>query len=174
LAQAFLIPITNVILGAQERTDSMVGGGGDTPGGLNGDLQLQMSVGADGLVSQVSVSFRQQGHRLSRRRRHLHVERHLQPAWQQAADRSVPPIRPMFSPEPCVPERHRRTPRRNTHPERPITSADRLDYLKAAACMRSHGIPDFPDPTFGHNTATFNNANPNSPEQRAPRRSASS
>jgi hypothetical protein len=33
-----------------------------------------------------------------------------------------------------------------------ITPADELDYLKAAACMRDHGIPDFPDPTIvgGH------------------------
>ena len=29
-----------------------------------------------------------------------------------------------------------------------ITPADRADYLRAAACMRSHGFPDFPDPTF--------------------------
>jgi hypothetical protein len=29
-----------------------------------------------------------------------------------------------------------------------ITAADRADYLNAAACMRSHGIADFPDPTF--------------------------
>ena len=29
-----------------------------------------------------------------------------------------------------------------------ITAADRTDYLKAAACMRSHGFPGFPDPTF--------------------------
>ncbi len=33
-----------------------------------------------------------------------------------------------------------------------ITAADRTDYLKAAACMRSHGYPDFPDPTFQNNT----------------------
>jgi hypothetical protein len=35
-----------------------------------------------------------------------------------------------------------------------IPSADRTDYLKAAACMRSHGFPDFPDPTFPHNNVT--------------------
>jgi hypothetical protein len=29
-----------------------------------------------------------------------------------------------------------------------ITAADRVDYLKAAACMRTHGFPGFPDPTF--------------------------
>jgi hypothetical protein len=37
-----------------------------------------------------------------------------------------------------------------------ITPADRLDYLKGAACMRSHGFPAFPDPTFANNTVTFN------------------
>ncbi|HEY2541683.1 MAG TPA: hypothetical protein VGH92_01400 [Gaiellaceae bacterium] len=29
-----------------------------------------------------------------------------------------------------------------------LTAADRADYLKAAACMRTHGYPSFPDPTF--------------------------
>jgi hypothetical protein len=29
-----------------------------------------------------------------------------------------------------------------------ITPADQADYLEAAACMRSHGFPGFPDPTF--------------------------
>ncbi len=29
-----------------------------------------------------------------------------------------------------------------------IDAAERTDYLKAAACMRSHGFPNFPDPTF--------------------------
>jgi hypothetical protein len=29
-----------------------------------------------------------------------------------------------------------------------ITPAIRTDYLRGAACMRSHGYPDFPDPTF--------------------------
>jgi hypothetical protein len=33
-----------------------------------------------------------------------------------------------------------------------ITPAERVDYLKAAACIRAHGVPNFPDPTFtgGH------------------------
>jgi hypothetical protein len=38
-------------------------------------------------------------------------------------------------------------------PEDPvITAQDQQDYLRAAACMRSHGITAFPDPTFpgGH------------------------
>jgi hypothetical protein len=29
-----------------------------------------------------------------------------------------------------------------------ITAADRVDYARAVACMRSHGFPDFPSPTF--------------------------
>jgi hypothetical protein len=37
-----------------------------------------------------------------------------------------------------------------------ITPADRADYLKAAACMRSHGFPDFPDPTFANNNVQTN------------------
>ena len=34
----------------------------------------------------------------------------------------------------------------------PITPADELDYLKAAACVRAHGFAGFPDPTItgGH------------------------
>lgn len=37
-------------------------------------------------------------------------------------------------------------------PSAPVTVADRADYLKAAACMRSHGFPSFPDPTFPPNS----------------------
>ena len=36
-----------------------------------------------------------------------------------------------------------------------ITPAQQADYLKAAACMRSHGVPSFPDPTFQDNSVTF-------------------
>jgi len=36
-----------------------------------------------------------------------------------------------------------------------ITPADRADYLKGAACMRSNGFPQFPDPVFANNTVTF-------------------
>ena len=36
-----------------------------------------------------------------------------------------------------------------------ISLADRADYLKGAACMRSHGFPQFPDPVFENNTVTF-------------------
>jgi hypothetical protein len=57
--------ITNMILGAQKRTDGMVGVGKateQTPGAscCQNDLQLRMSVGSDGLVNQVSVAFQQQ------------------------------------------------------------------------------------------------------------------
>jgi hypothetical protein len=37
-----------------------------------------------------------------------------------------------------------------------ITAADRADYLKAAACMRSHGVAGFPDPTFANNNVQTN------------------
>ena len=30
----------------------------------------------------------------------------------------------------------------------PLTAHEQLDYVKAAACMRSHGIASFPDPAF--------------------------
>jgi hypothetical protein len=57
--------ITNMILGAQKRTDGMVGvgkGTEQTPGApcCQENLQLQMSVGSDGLVKQVSITFQQQ------------------------------------------------------------------------------------------------------------------
>src|SRR5262249_17969415 len=50
-------------------------------------------------------------------------------------------------------------------PTQTITPADHAAYLDAASCMRSHGVPDFPDPTFENNTVTFNippNIDPNS------------
>jgi hypothetical protein len=53
-------------------------------------------------------------------------------------------------------------------PEGPtITPADRTAYLRATACMRSHGFPNFPDPSFQGNTVTINlpsNVNKNSPQ----------
>jgi hypothetical protein len=57
--------ITNMILGAQKRTDGMVGAGkatAQTPGTpcCQENLQLQMNVGSDGLVKQVSITFQQQ------------------------------------------------------------------------------------------------------------------
>ena len=55
--------ITSMILGAQKRTVMMFGAGpheGDAPGSsLQNDLQLQMTVGADGLVNEVNVTFQQ-------------------------------------------------------------------------------------------------------------------
>jgi hypothetical protein len=30
----------------------------------------------------------------------------------------------------------------------PLTPAQQEQYLRAAACIRSHGMPNFPDPTF--------------------------
>lgn len=40
-------------------------------------------------------------------------------------------------------------------PQQTITSADRSDYLEAAACMRRHGFPGFPDPTFQNNNVVL-------------------
>jgi hypothetical protein len=37
-----------------------------------------------------------------------------------------------------------------------VTLADQADYLRAAACMRSHGFPSFPDPTFQDQGVTAN------------------
>lgn len=37
-----------------------------------------------------------------------------------------------------------------------ITPADQAHYLRAAACMRSHGFAEFPDPTFPNNRFTIN------------------
>ncbi len=37
-----------------------------------------------------------------------------------------------------------------------ITPAEQADYRAGAACMRSHGFPDFPDPTFENQSVTFN------------------
>jgi hypothetical protein len=36
-----------------------------------------------------------------------------------------------------------------------ITPADQADYLKAAACMRSHGVLNFPDPVFENGSVAF-------------------
>jgi hypothetical protein len=33
-------------------------------------------------------------------------------------------------------------------PAAPISPQEQSQYLKAAACIRSHGLPNFPDPTF--------------------------
>ncbi len=36
-----------------------------------------------------------------------------------------------------------------------ITAADQADYLKAAVCMRNHGISGFPDPVFSNGNVNF-------------------
>jgi len=40
-------------------------------------------------------------------------------------------------------------------PRYTITRADQVDYLKGAACMRRHGFPNFPDPTFQNHNVQF-------------------
>ena len=41
-------------------------------------------------------------------------------------------------------------------PSAGITAADQVDYLKGAACMRRHGVPNFPDPVFQNGNVHFN------------------
>jgi len=36
-----------------------------------------------------------------------------------------------------------------------VPTQDQQDYLKAAACMRSHGITNFPDPVFSGSNVSF-------------------
>jgi hypothetical protein len=40
-------------------------------------------------------------------------------------------------------------------PSQPVTAQQQQDYLHAAACMRSHGITNFPDPTFSKGDVEF-------------------
>jgi hypothetical protein len=150
--------ITSMILGAQKRTDMIFGVGrneGDAPGGYQNDLQLEMSVGRDGLVREVSVTFQRQDtgspavdgtYRWSVTYSQLGS---TPPITAPASSTDVPPG---TLPPGTLPQ-NTRTQDMQTPP---ITPADRLDYLKGAACMRSHGFPDFPDPTFVNNTVTFN------------------
>lgn len=150
--------ITSMILGAQKRTDMIFGVGrdkGDAPGGYQNDLQLEMSVGGDGLVKEVSASFQRQGtgspavdgtYRWSVTYSRLGSTPAIE---APARSTDVPPgTLPPGALPPNTPTQDTQTPQ--------ITPADRLDYFKGAACMRSHGFPDFPDPTFGNNTVTFN------------------
>ncbi len=37
-----------------------------------------------------------------------------------------------------------------------VPQKDQVDYLKAVACMRAHGFPQFPDPTFTGGNVKFN------------------
>ena len=167
--------ITSMILGAQKRTDMMFGARkGDAPGGQQNDLQLQMSVGGDGLVRQVSVAFQGQvTGSAAVDGVYTWTVTYSQlgttpPITAPPSSTDVPPgtLPPGIQPP--------GTPAQNTQPRnmqtRPVTPADQADYLNAAACMRSHGIPDFPDPTFQNNTVTFNippNIDKNSPQARS-------
>ncbi len=52
----------------------------------------------------------------------------------------------------------------------PISPKEQTEYLKAAACIRTHGIPNFPDPTFsggGVHVPKTVHVNPHSPQVRA-------
>jgi hypothetical protein len=159
--------ITSMILGAQKRTDMMFGGaGGNAPGSsVQNDLQFEMSVGGDGLVKQVSVTFQQDGtYTWSVTYSQLGS---TPPITAPASSTDVPPgtLPPGVVP-PGTPQnagtQDTQTPQ--------ITPDDQGDYLKAAECMRSHGVPDFPDPTFGNNTVTFNvppNIDPNSSQAKS-------
>jgi hypothetical protein len=40
-------------------------------------------------------------------------------------------------------------------PTQAVPTRDQQDYLKAAACMRSHGITNFPDPVFSGGNVSF-------------------
>jgi hypothetical protein len=164
--------ITSMILGAQKRTDMMSGAGpnqGGTPGAGPSDLQLQMSVGANGLVKQVNVTFQQPGTGSSAADGTYtwsvtYSQLGNTPAITPPANSTDLPsgTLPPGTLPPGTPQQNTRT-RATQNPA--ITPADRLAYLKAAACIRSHGFPDFPNPTFGNNTVTFNvphNINPNS------------
>ncbi|HXP38403.1 MAG TPA: hypothetical protein VN817_11620 [Solirubrobacteraceae bacterium] len=53
---------------------------------------------------------------------------------------------------------------------RPISPQEQTQYLKAAACIRTHGVPNFPDPTFsggGVHLPKTAGVNPHSPQVRA-------
>ena len=50
-----------------------------------------------------------------------------------------------------------------------VSPTVRTEYLRYAACMRSHGIPNYPDPTFNGNSVNLGNLSalgidPNSPQ----------
>ena len=161
--------ITSMILGAQKRTDMMFGPGKSNGADVQNDLQFEMSVGGDGLVKEVSVTFQRQGtgsaavdgtYRWSVTYSRLGS---TPPITAPANSTDVPPgtVPPGTLP-PNTGARNAQTPA--------ITPADRLDYLKAAACVRSHGVPDFPDPTFANNTVTFDipsNIDANSPQAKS-------
>jgi hypothetical protein len=122
-----------------------------------------MSVGGDGLVKQVSVSFQGPGTgSASVDGSYTWTVTYSQlgstpPITAPTSSTEVPPGTP---PPGTLPSENG-----GQTPSQTITPADQADYLTAARCMRSHGVPDFPDPTFGNNTVTFNippNIDPNS------------
>jgi hypothetical protein len=152
--------ITSMILGAQKRTDMMFGANGNEQGASGGqqkDLQLQMSVGGDGLVRQVSVTF-QQGDTASPAVDGIYTWSvtyselgSTPPITAPPSSTDVPPgtLPPGFPP-----------PNTQTHDTQTagptLTPAEQADYRRAAACIRSHGVPDFPDPTFQNGHVRFN------------------
>jgi hypothetical protein len=155
--------ITNMIIGAQKRTDGMVGVGKateQTPGApcCQSDLLLQMSVGSDGLVEQVSVTFQQQNASSAA----LDGSYTWSITYSQLG--STPPIGappnstdvpPGTLPPGTVPPGPKPAENGGRTSSQTITPADQSDYLDAARCMRSHGVTNFPDPTFANNTVTF-------------------
>jgi len=54
-------------------------------------------------------------------------------------------------------------------PGHQISPQEQSQYLKAAACIRAHGIPNFPDPTFsgGGVHISHKNLNVHSPQMQA-------
>ena len=160
--------ITSMLLGAQKRTDMMFGAGkGDAAGDLQNDLQLRMTVEGDGLVKQVIVSFQRQDTGSSA------VDGTY--TWSVTYSRlgSTPPIAaPPTStdvPPGTLPPGTQPNENGRPTPRQTITPADRADYLEAARCMRSHGVPDFPDPMFENDGVKFNNPpsiDPNSSQAR--------
>jgi hypothetical protein len=166
--------ITNMILGAQKRTAMMFGAEpdqGDAPGtSLQNDLQLQMSVGADGLVDHVSVTFQQPGTGSAA----ADSTYTWSVTYSQLGDTppiAAPPsstdVPPGTLPPGTLPPGPRAHDNGGRPPKQTITRADQADYLEAARCMRSHGVPDFPDPTFANDTVTFDippDIDPSSPQ----------
>ena len=159
--------ITSMILGAQKRTAMMFGAGGQQT-----DLQLQMSVGGDGLVKQVSVTFQQGTGSNAADGAYTWSVTYSQLGSTPpiAAPSSSTDVPPGTLPPGAVPPGTKPDENGGQTPRQTITPADQSDYLNAARCMRSHGVPDFPNPTFENNTVTFNippNIDPNSSQAKS-------
>jgi hypothetical protein len=112
------------------------------------------SVGADGLVNQVSVTFQRQDAGSSA------VDGTYTWSVRYSQLGSTPPITaPPNStdvPPGTLPPGMLPSENGDQTPQQTITPADQVDYLQAANCMRSHGVAGFPDPTFENNSVTFN------------------